>query len=102
MNTSRPIQRSWACQIAATIAAIALALSEARAEQPQVKIVGIGATSCAEFLNQARETPAVQRDDLAWAQGFMSVILLSRPTGVDERLDLLPPALPCWSNCVFT
>ncbi|MDU1671578.1 MAG: hypothetical protein E6833_35925, partial [Bradyrhizobium sp.] len=29
---------------------------------------------------------------LAWAHGFMRGILLSRPAGVDEGLDLNPPS----------
>lgn len=73
--------------------AIGLSLSEAHSEQPNVKIVGIGAAHCSEFLAESEAKPAVQRDYLAWAQGFMSAILLSRPVGVDEQLDLLPPTL---------
>lgn len=34
----------------------------------------------------------MQRDYLAWAQGFMSGILLSRPSGVDDGLDLNSPS----------
>lgn len=55
------------------------------------KIVGLGATSCLQVTNDVKQKPAVQRDYLAWAQGFMSGILLSRPSGVDEGLDLNPP-----------
>ena len=61
-------------------------------ERPAVKIVGLGATTCVQFMNDAKQNPAVQRDYLAWAQGFMSGILLSRPPGVDETLDLNPPS----------
>jgi hypothetical protein len=62
-------------------------------EQPAIaKIVGLGATSCLQFTNDVNQNPAVQRDYLAWAQGFMSAVLLSRPAGVDEGLNLNPPA----------
>lgn len=62
-------------------------------EEPAIaKIVGLGATSCLQFTNDVKQNPAVQRDYLAWAQGFMSGILLSRPSGVDDGLDLNPPA----------
>ncbi len=64
------------------------------AERGTGKIVGLGATSCARFLMDVDAQPAVQRDYLAWAQGYMSGILLSRPPGVDDNLDLLPPATP--------
>jgi len=86
---------------AMTITAIILACSQAGAQQPQVGIVGIGATSCPEFLSQARETAAVQKEYLAWAQGFMSAILLTRPMGIDEQLDLLPPTLPLLEQLRF-
>jgi hypothetical protein len=55
-----------------------------------VRIVGLGATTCQRFNEDVRSNPSVQRDYLAWAQGFMSGILLSRPPGVDEDLDLNP------------
>jgi len=45
--------------------------------------------------------PAVQRDYLAWAQGFMSGILLSRPAGIDEQLNLLPLAFPLLEQMRF-
>jgi hypothetical protein len=58
------------------------------------KIVGIGATACSQFIAEANEAPASQKDYLAWAQGFMSGILLGRPAGADENLDLTPSSLP--------
>lgn len=61
-----------------------------RAEAPKAKIVGLGATTCQRFEDDAKANPAVRRDYLAWAQGFMSGIILSRPPGVDEGLDLAP------------
>lgn len=61
-----------------------------RAEAPKAKIVGLGAATCRQFNDDVRSNPLVRRDYLAWAQGFMSGILLSRPPGVDEGLDLNP------------
>jgi hypothetical protein len=63
----------------------------AQSEQPKVKIVGLGATTCSRFMQDIKQEPAVQRDYLAWAQGFMSAMLLGRPPGIDENLDLNPP-----------
>lgn len=83
------------------LAAACLLSSAVLAERPTAKIVGLGAASCAKFLNDARTTPAVQRDYLAWAQGFMSGILLSRSAGIDEQLDLLPPAFPLLEQLRF-
>lgn len=55
-------------------------------------IVGLGATSCEQFLKDIGPRPELQRDYLAWAQGFMSGIILSRPPGVDTDLNLDPPS----------
>lgn len=50
----------------------------------------LGATSCESFTSDVKSNPAIRRDYLAWTQGFMSGVLLSRPPGVDEALDLTP------------
>src|SRR6266481_412179 len=63
---------------------------ELRAEAPKAGIVGLGATTCQRFNDDVRSNPLVRRDYLAWAQGFMSGILVSRPACVDEGLDLNP------------
>jgi len=67
------------------------ACCELRAETRKAKIVGLGATTCQRFNDDVRDNPIIRRDYLAWAQGFMSGIILSRPPGVDEGLDLNPP-----------
>ena len=63
-----------------------------RAQAQTAKIVGLGAASCQRFTDDV-SNPAVRRDYLAWAQGFMSGIISSRPSGVDEGLDLAPATL---------
>jgi hypothetical protein len=77
-----------------TLSSIALlaadAAREVLAEAPKAKIVGLGASTCQRFTDDVKSNPLVQRDYLAWAQGFMSGILLSRPPGIDEGLDLNP------------
>lgn len=65
------------------------------------KIVGLGATRCGQFMSDAERSPATQRDYLAWAQGFMSGVLLSRPEGIDEDLDLIPRSLPLLHQLEF-
>jgi hypothetical protein len=65
---------------------------ELHAEAPKARIVGLGAATCRQFNDDVKTNPLVRRDYLAWAQGFMSGILLSRPPGVDEGLDLNPPS----------
>jgi hypothetical protein len=63
---------------------------ELRAEAPKARIVGLGAATCQQFNDDVKSNPLIRRDYLAWAQGFMSGILLSRPPGVDQGLDLNP------------
>jgi hypothetical protein len=72
----------------------ALGWGTAAAEQQDVRtagIVGLGAATCRQFTADAAADPQVRRDYLAWAQGFMSGIILSRPPGMDVGLDLNPP-----------
>jgi hypothetical protein len=65
------------------------------------KIVGLGATGCREFIAETTQNPALQRDYLAWVQGFMSGLLLSRPPGVDEGLNLAPSTFPLLKQLEF-
>jgi hypothetical protein len=76
-------------------------LSAAGGEPSIAKIVGLGATPCPEFEREALERPAVQREYLAWAQGFMSGILMGRPPGIDVGLDLNPPGFGLLSQIEF-
>ncbi len=71
-----------------------LMLASTIASAQQVKIVGLGAAPCEQFLREIRERPQVERKYLAWAQGFMSAVLLRAPPGKDENLDLLPDGFP--------
>ncbi len=70
------------------------AAPEVRAQPLKATIVGLGAATCQQFNDDVRSNPLIQRDYLAWAQGFMSGILSSRPPGVDQGLDLAPPTFP--------
>ena len=63
------------------------------AQGSPVKIVGIGASSCSQFIGDVENNPKSERDYLAWAQGYMSGLLIRAPAGKDENLDLTPPAL---------
>ncbi|MBX9650256.1 MAG: hypothetical protein K2X57_24745 [Xanthobacteraceae bacterium] len=72
-----------------------------RAEAPKATIVGLGATTCQRFNEDVRSNPLLRRDYLAWAQGFMSGILSSRPPGVDEGLDLAPATFDLVSQLQF-
>jgi hypothetical protein len=84
----------WAVPRLTVLTALCLISSAAMAsaQSTVAKIVGLGAATCADFTDNIEKSPAMQRDYLAWAQGFMSGILLSMPSGVDEGLDLNPQA----------
>ena len=71
------------------------------AQAQTAKIVGIGASSCAHFNEEIARSPSTQRDYFAWAQGFMSGVLLRAPLGQDEKLDLVPPSFPLSRQAAF-
>lgn len=58
------------------------------------KIVGPGASKCADFTSESLKKPEAEREYLAWAMGLMSGLVLRAPPGVDEGLDLMPPSVP--------
>jgi hypothetical protein len=70
-----------------------IAMTGTAQSEPTRKIVGLGATTCQRFNTDIAANPSSRRDYLAWAQGYMSGILLGRPAGVDDGLDLDPPTL---------
>ena len=77
--------------VVTTVLIAADAKQQLRSEPRLANIVGLGATTCRQFSNDVRSNPNVRLNYLAWAQGFMSGILLSRPPGVDVGLELDPP-----------
>ncbi len=77
--------------ILSSIVSMTTGVSALRAEAPRANVVGLGAVTCQQFTDDVKSDPLVRKDYLAWAQGFMSAILLSRPPGVDVGLDLNPP-----------
>ena len=71
------------------------------AHAQSVKIVGLGATTCARFLQEIDGKPQAEREYFAWAQGYMSGLLIRAPEGKDEDLDLMPPAFPLLKQAEF-
>ena len=76
------------------LAVLLTSSSGALAQQTSIKLVGIGAASCQEYLQEVGANPPTERDFIAWAQGYMSGLLIRAPAGVDEDLDLAPPKFP--------
>ena len=97
----RPGRSGLYCAVIAVTMACSPKLSAAGDEPATAKIVGLGATPCPEFERDARERPAVQREYLAWAEGFMSGILIGRPPGIDMGLDLNPRGFGLLSQIEF-
>jgi hypothetical protein len=84
------------------LAVLAMAHSIAARAGPQTaKIVGLGATTCLQFEDDVKRNAAAQRDYLAWAQGFMSGIIVGRPPGIDQGLDLNPSTYPLLKQLEF-
>lgn len=70
--------------------AITGSLSGALAASSKSKVVGLGAVTCQRFKDDVKSNAILRRDYMAWAQGFMSGLLVSHPGGVDEQLNLNP------------
>lgn len=65
------------------------------------KIVGLGATNCAQYTKDTSASVEARREYLAWAQGFLSAVLITRPPGVDDGLNLAPDQLPLQDQASF-
>lgn len=88
--------------LAAACAVIGGAMAEEQPREPEpIKIVGIGAVSCATYVREIWSNPPKQDAYIAWAQGFMSAILMRAPPGKDLDLDLLPPHYPLIRQAAF-
>ena len=72
-----------------------------RAGAPTANIVGLGATTCSTFNRDVQQDFRIQRDYFAWAQGFMSGILVRGPPGRDEGLELIPPGFSTHKQVEF-
>lgn len=66
-----------------------------------VAIVGTGTASCSQFMMAIADRPVEEREYFAWAQGYMSGILLTAPAGVDDGLSLTPKAFPVAAQIAF-
>ena len=80
---------------------IMVAGGTAHSESPTRQIVGLGATTCERFSTDIAANPGLEREYLAWAQGYMSGILLGRPAGIDDGLDLDPPTFGLLNQLTF-
>lgn len=86
------------------LAALSISLGSAglnQAHAQSVKIVGIGASSCARFLSEIDGNPRAEREYFSWAQGYMTGLLIRAPAGRDENLDLAPPSFPLLKQAEF-
>lgn len=87
--------------LALALGAAAAGLASPTAHAQSVKIVGTGTASCEDFLTEIRGRPDVEKNFFAWAQGYMSGLLIRAPAGKDEDLDLMPPQFPLLKQAEF-
>ena len=92
--------REMGLKAAVMAAACFLGAAHAMAEKT-VHIAGIGAARCRTFLEAVGSNPQEERTYFAWAQGFMSGILIGAPSGVDEGINLLHPSFPLQQQADF-
>ena len=101
MSRSKLARAARRCLCAVSCAFVITANGASRSESLTRKIVGLGATPCQRFNADIATNPASRRDYLAWAQGYMSGILLGRPPGIDDGLDLDPPTFGLLNQLKF-
>lgn len=85
----------------AVVASLASILAGSGAIAQTVAIIGTGTSKCSRFNAAVAERPLEEREYFAWAQGYMSGILLSAPPGVDDGLVLNPERLLVVSQMTF-
>lgn len=104
-RTPRSAKRSFRMGALCSVLSAAVSMTGAAAQSDlrgrTESIVGLGAATCRQFNDEIAANPQVRKDYLAWAQGFMSAIILSRPPGVDEGLDLIPPTFGLMAQLGF-
>lgn len=72
------------------IIAVSSALSSYTATAQNVKITGLGASTCIKYLTDVDSNENAEKIYFAWAQGFMNGALVRAPAGVDDNLNLVP------------
>lgn len=87
--------------LAALLLGSSAGMLSATADPQTIKIVGIGASSCTQYMQEIEAQPRIERDYIAWAQGYMSGLLVRAPPGKDEDLDLAPPPFPLAKQADF-
>jgi hypothetical protein len=79
----------------------ALLLLPVAATAQTVKLTGLGAGTCKEFNQDVARNWQIQRDYFAWAQGYMSCLLMRAPAGIEDATDLNPPTYPLIKQVEF-
>ena len=92
--------RKIGLKAAALAAGCLIGTADASAEA-KVNIAGIGAASCHAFMNETQSDAQAERTYFAWAQGYMSGIMMRAPPGVDEGINLLHPSFPLQQQADF-
>ncbi len=80
------------------LAAVSFTSVCAHAAEP-IEIVGLGATSCSQYLQEIGGNGAVEREYLSWALGYMSGLLVRAPVG--EIVQLRHPDMPLARQAEF-
>src|SRR5215207_3794620 len=86
--------------LAILVAVLALCPAAVRS-QGVVKIVGLGAATCATFREDIARTPDLERVYFAWAQGYMNGLMIRAPEGQDENVDLTPREMGLQAQLAF-
>lgn len=90
VGAERVVQCALLCGALLAVSLTPSAATDPGGQARTARIVGLGAATCSQFMADVAANAGMRRDYLAWAQGFMSGIILSRPLDVDQGLDLDP------------
>ena len=99
-RTMRKMRKATCKSIAATLFLVVhaffldLVMPVAGAIAQTAQIVGTGAVSCGQFGQAVDSDPDAIREYFAWAQGYMSGVMIRSPAGVDDALDISSNSMP--------
>lgn len=83
----------------AAIAAVSLSFASHARAAKTVEIVGLGASSCSQYLKEIDSSQSFEREYFSWALGYMSGLLIRGPES--EFVQLRSPNLPLLKQAEF-
>ncbi|UZF90934.1 hypothetical protein [Bosea sp. NBC_00550] len=93
--------RAFASALRAILVASAYLAGVSGAQAQLVAVVGTGTAKCSQFNDSIVVRVEEEREYFAWAQGYMSGVLIGAPPNVDDNLLLIPEGFPIAAQMNF-